>query len=56
MAPRHKTKVRQSENVHTQYLFIPSVLVRDSQYLFKKDQEVEIVVDPKEKKIIVKNV
>ncbi len=56
MALKHKTKVKQSENAYTQYLVIPSALVRDSQYPFKKDEEVEIVVDPKEKKIIVKSV
>lgn len=54
MTLKHKTKIKQSENAHTQYLVIPSALVRDSQYPFKRDEEVEIVVDPKEKKIIVK--
>jgi len=55
MALKHKTKIKQSENAHTQYLVIPSALVRDSQYPFKKDEEVEIIVDPKEKKIVVKS-
>jgi hypothetical protein len=55
MALKHKTKIKQSKNAYTQYLVIPSSLVRDSQYPFIEDDEVEIVVDPKEKKIIVKS-
>ena len=53
MALKHKTKIKQSKNAHTQYLVIPSALVRDSQYPFRQDQEVEIVVDPKEKKVTI---
>jgi len=53
MALKHKTNIKQSKNAHTQYLVIPSALVRDSQYPFSDDQEVEIIVDPKDKKIIV---
>lgn len=56
MALKHKTKIKQSENAHTQYLVIPSALVRDSQYPFKKDEEVEVIVDPKEKRVIVRRV
>lgn len=55
MALKHKTKVKQSKNAYTQYLVIPSSLVRDSQYPFREDEEVEIIVDPREKKIIVKS-
>lgn len=56
MALRHKTKIKQSKNAYTQYLVIPSSLVRDSQYPFTEEEDVEIIVDPKEKKIIVKSV
>lgn len=56
MALRHKTSIKQSKNAHTQYLVIPSALVRDSQYPFEDDEEVEIVVDPKEGKIIISSV
>lgn len=55
MALKHKTKIKQSKNAHTQYLVIPSSLVRDSQYPFRENEEVEIVVDPKEKKVIIKS-
>jgi hypothetical protein len=53
MALKHKTKIKQSKNAYTQYLVIPSSLVRDSQYPFKEDEEVEIIVDPKEKKVTI---
>jgi hypothetical protein len=53
MALKHKTRIKQSKNAHTQYLVIPSAMVRDSQYPFKEDEEVEIVVDPKEKKVTI---
>jgi len=56
MALKHKTKVKQSKNAYTQYLVIPSSLVQDSQYPFGADDEVEIIVDPNEKKIIVRGV
>ncbi|MBA7629469.1 hypothetical protein ES703_36968 [subsurface metagenome] len=55
MALKHKTKIKQSKNAYTQYLVIPSSLVRDSQYPFTEDEEVEIIIDPREKKIIVKS-
>jgi hypothetical protein len=35
---------------------IPSAIVRDSQYPFKKNDEVEISVDPEEKTITIKKV
>lgn len=54
MALKHKTKIKQSKNAYTQYLVIPSSLVRDSQYPFKKDEEIDVVVDPKEEIIIVR--
>jgi hypothetical protein len=56
MALKHKTRIKQSKNAHTQYLVIPSALVRDSQYPFKEDEEVEIIVDPAEKKVTIASV
>jgi hypothetical protein len=53
MALTHKTRIKQSKYAHTQYLVIPSAMVRDSQYPFKKNEEVEIVVDPEEKKVTI---
>jgi hypothetical protein len=55
MALERKIKIKQSRNAHTQYLVIPSSLVQDSQYPFKGDEEVEVIVDPKEKRIIVRS-
>jgi len=54
MALQGRVKIKQSKNAHTQYLVIPSAIVRDSQYPFKKDEEVEILVVPNERRIIVK--
>lgn len=56
MALKHKTTIKQSKNAYTQYLVIPSSLVRDSQYPFKEDEKVEIIVDPKERKLVIKSV
>jgi hypothetical protein len=55
MALRDWVRIKQSKNAHTQYLIIPSAIVRDSQYPFKKEEEVEITVEPSERKIIVKS-
>ena len=41
------------QNAYTQYLVIPSALVRNSQYPFKKDEEVEIIVDPVQKRVMI---
>jgi hypothetical protein len=49
-----KTKVIQSRASYTQYITIPSAMVRDSQYPFKSQQEVEIVVFPQEGKLEVR--
>lgn len=54
MAIQSRVRIKQSKNAHTQYLIIPSAIVQDSQYPFKKDEEVEIVVEPNERRIIVK--
>ena len=54
MALKGKTRILQSLKAHTQYVSIPSVIVRDSQYPFKGNDEVEISVDPIQKKIEIK--
>lgn len=41
-----KTKVTKSTTSYTQYITIPSAIVRDSQYPFTDGEEVEIYVDP----------
>ena len=54
MTLKVKSVIKQNKNSHTQYLTIPSLLAQDSQYPFKPDEEVEIVVEPKEKRLIVR--
>jgi len=53
MTLRKKTKIVQSKNANTQYIVIPSALVADSQYPFRNGDEIEIIVDPIEKRIII---
>lgn len=48
MALEGKTKILQSPKARTQYITIPSYIVSDSQYPFKHEEEVEIIVDPLE--------
>jgi len=47
------TKIVQSSKAYTQYLIIPSAVVRDSQYPFKDGGRVTIKVDPQRKMLIV---
>lgn len=54
MVLKGKTTVKRSANSYTQYITIPSVMARDSQYPFKDDEEVEIYVDPAAKKIEIR--
>jgi hypothetical protein len=51
-----ETKIVQSRNAHTQYIVIPAVMVRDSQYPFKADERVRITVDPYRKMVIITSV
>lgn len=51
MVLKARTKVIQSPNSRTQYITIPAVMVSDSQYPLKPNQEVEIVVHADEQKI-----
>lgn len=53
MALKGKAKIIQSPHAKTQYLTIPSALTRDSQYPFKDGDEVEIIIDPDHKIIMV---
>jgi hypothetical protein len=46
MVLEEETNIVQSKNAYTQYLTIPSSLVRDSQYPFKNGDKVKITVDP----------
>lgn len=51
MVLKVKSKVVQSPNSHTQFITIPSIMVTDSQYPFTSNQEVEIVIHTRERKL-----
>jgi len=51
MVLRAVTKIIQSPNSSTQYLTIPADVVKDSQYPFSANEEVEIHVIPEAEKI-----
>jgi len=53
MVLREETKIVQSRNAYTQYLIIPSAVVRDSQYPFKDGGNVRIIVDPTHRVMII---
>lgn len=53
MALESTSKIIQSPKSYTQYLTIPSAIVRDSQYPFEDGEEVEIYVDPAQKIIVI---
>jgi hypothetical protein len=53
MVLEEKTKIVQSRNAHTQYIVIPAVMVRDSQYPFRADERVRITIDPYRKMMII---
>lgn len=53
MVLEEETKIVQSRNAYTQYLIIPSAVVRDSQYPFKGGGKVRIIVDPTHQVIII---
>jgi len=53
MALIGKTKLVQSKHAKTQYVTIPATIVGDSQYPFKKDEDVEIIVDPDRKLLMI---
>jgi hypothetical protein len=45
MVLKEKTKITGSKTSYTQYVSIPSALVRDSRYPFKEGEEVEIRIE-----------
>jgi len=56
MVLEEETKIVQSRNAHTQYIVIPAVMVRDSQYPFKADERVRITIDPYRKMMVIRSV
>jgi hypothetical protein len=48
-----RIKIKQNRDAHTQYLIIPSSMVQDSQYPFKANEEVEVIVDATKETIVV---
>jgi len=53
MVLKEETKLVKSPNAYTQYLIIPSAVVRDSQYPFKDGGRVQIIVDPTHRVIVI---
>ena len=56
MALRGRTRIIQGKRSRTQYITISAVITQDSQYPFQSGEEVEIVVDPKAKKIEIRKI
>jgi hypothetical protein len=54
MVLKEKTKITGSKTSYTQYVSIPSALVRDSRYPFKEGEEVEIRIEPSGRIVIEK--
>lgn len=53
MVLKGKVKIIQSRHARTQYITIPAMMVADSQYPFNGSEEVEITVDPENKRISI---
>lgn len=53
MVLREEAKLVKSSNAYTQYLIIPSVIARDSQYPFKDAGNVQIIVDPIHRAMVI---
>ncbi|MBX5321836.1 MAG: hypothetical protein ACQXXG_08800 [Candidatus Bathyarchaeia archaeon] len=53
MVLKEETRIVQSRNAYTQYLIIPSAVVRDSQYPFKDGGKVKIIVDPAHRVVVI---
>ena len=53
MVLKGRSKIIQSRHARTQYITIPAVMVADSQYPFNGTEEVEIRVDPENKRISI---
>jgi hypothetical protein len=56
MVLEEETKIIQSKNAHTQYVTIPASIVRDSQYPFKANEKVKIIVDPYREIMIIASI
>ena len=54
MVLKAKAKALQSPRSYTQYITIPSAMVRDSQYPFKPAQELELVIIPEKGILIIR--
>jgi hypothetical protein len=50
-----EAKIYKHPKAETLYLTIPSKVVQDSTFIFKKGDQVKITYDPKKKAIIVKS-
>jgi len=53
MVLKEEAKLVKSPNAYTQYLIIPSVIARDSQYPFKDAGNVQIIVDPAHRAMVI---
>ena len=53
MVLREEAKLVKSPNAYTQYLIIPAVIARDSQYPFKDAGNVQIIVDPNHRAMLI---
>jgi hypothetical protein len=49
-----EAKILENKRAKTQYITIPAQVARDSQYPFKKNDVVELEIDPQEKKLVVR--
>jgi hypothetical protein len=56
MVLEEETKIIQSKNAHTQYITIPASIVRDSQYPFKANEKVRVIIDPYRKIIMIASI
>lgn len=50
-----ETKIVQSKNARTQYIVIPADMVADSQYPFKANERIRLIIDPYRKMIIIRS-
>ena len=53
MVLKEEAKLVKSPNAYTQYLIIPAVIARDSQYPFKDAGNVQIIVDPDHRAMVI---
>jgi hypothetical protein len=49
-----KVRVVQNKDAKTQYIAIPSAVVQDSLYPFRKNDILELEIDPKEKTVTLR--